>query len=136
MNKTVTTAEVKLKAACPSTEYSLQFLQGMVDRMAVSFHKYGAVKDGFPYPVNALESLQMRLEKYAETGNTEWLMDVANFAMIEFMRPRTLIAHFVATDSDASPGRDTSSGITDAGNKAIKAPLAPTLAGHRVRDGD
>lgn len=128
--------EAKLKAACPATEYSMLFLQGMLDRMAVSFHKYGAVNDGFPYPVNALESLQMRLDKYAETGNTEWLMDVANFAMIEFMRPRTLAAHFEATDSDASPGRDTSSGITAAGNKEIKAPLAPAMAGRRVRDGD
>lgn len=136
MSKTVTVAQVKLKAACPSTEYSIQFLQGMVDRMSVSFHKYGAVNDGFPYPANALESLQMRLDKYAETGNTEWLMDVANFAMIEFMRPRTLAAHFQATDSDASPGRATSSGITDAGNKAIKPPLSPALASRRVRDGD
>jgi len=46
-----------------------------------------------------------RMRKYAETGNTEWLIDAANFAMIEFMHPRHPHAHFTGTDDDASPGR-------------------------------
>jgi hypothetical protein len=32
-------------------------------------------------------------------------MDVANFAMIEFMLPRHPQAHFKGTDDDGSPGR-------------------------------
>ena len=32
------------------------------------------------------------------------MIDVANFAMIEYMYPRHPNAHFEATDSDASPG--------------------------------
>ena len=32
-------------------------------------------------------------------------MDVANFAMIEFMHPKHSKAFFKATDSDGSPGR-------------------------------
>lgn len=101
---------VALVAACPESEYSPAFLQGMVNRMAVSFHKYGAVEDAYPDRVDAIASLQMRLERFAEDGNTEWLIDVANFAMIEFMHPRHPAAHFVATDSAASPGRMTASG--------------------------
>lgn len=95
------TAEIKL--AAPS-EVSVEFLQGMSDRMAVSFHKYGVVSNNYPFPGNAIESLKKRLSKYAEDGNTEWLMDAANFAMIEFMFPSHSEAHFKATDSNASPG--------------------------------
>lgn len=90
---------------CPSTEYSIPFLQGMVDRMFVSYAKYGAVKDAFPDKVNALDSLMLRLKKYKETGNTEFLIDAANFAMIEFMLPSHPNAHFQPTDSKESPGR-------------------------------
>jgi len=89
----------------PTSEFSEQFAQGMADRMAVSFCKYGAVADAYPHRVDAIASLKKRLEKYEQDGNTEWLMDVANFAMIEFMHPRRPEAHFRATDSKESPGR-------------------------------
>lgn len=97
--------EVKLPPNVPASEFSHQFVQGMADRMAVSYCKYGAVRDAYPHRVDAIASLRKRLEKYEQTGNTEWLMDVANFAMIEFMHPRHPEAHFRATDSKESPGR-------------------------------
>lgn len=87
------------------TEFSEDFTTGMKNRMLVSFHKYGPVKQGYPHRVDAIESLRLRLQKYQETGNTEYLMDVANFAMIEFMLPRHPNAYFKAEDSDKSPGR-------------------------------
>lgn len=86
-------------------EYSIKFLQGMLNRMFVSFFKYGKVRQAYPSKVNAIDSLRLRLHKYEVTGNTEYLMDVANFAMIEFMYPAHPQAHFEATDSDKSPGR-------------------------------
>lgn len=95
----------------PSSEFSKSFLQGMVNRMGVSFHKYGKVEDAFP-ELDPLASLQLRLEKYQETGNTEWLMDAANFAMIEFMHPSHPEAHYRGTDSKESPGRVTTNGRT------------------------
>lgn len=97
--------DIKVGGGVPDTEVSREFLQGMADRMGVSYCKYGAVADAYPHKVNAMESLQARLDKYARTGNTEWLMDVANFAMIEFMRPRHPDAHYRPTDSKESPGR-------------------------------
>lgn len=87
------------------SEFSELFVQGMRDRMAVSLHKYGPIKGAYPHKVNALESLRIRLDKYTETGNTEFLIDAANFAMIEFMLPAHPAAHFKATDSNESPGR-------------------------------
>ena len=126
-------------AGTPDTEYSMEFLQGMVNRMIVYFHKYGKVSDAYPAKVDALASLQKRLDKYAEDGNLEWLMDVANFAMIEFMRPRHKLAHFRATDSHESPGRKfhkqktfTQAANTDNKNTEVAALTCPTYR----REGD
>jgi hypothetical protein len=87
------------------TEFSAPFVQHMKNAMVVSFYKYGPLTEGYPHKVDAVGSLTERLRKYAETGNTEYLVDVANFAMIEFMHPRHPDAHFVGTDDDGSPGR-------------------------------
>jgi hypothetical protein len=87
------------------TEFSPDFVEKMQNRMVASFYKYGPLTEGFPDRVDAIGSLMQRLQKYADGGNTEFLVDVANFAMIEFMRPRHPSAHFRATDSDESPGR-------------------------------
>lgn len=73
--------------------------------MEVSFHKYGPIKDGFPHKVDAIGSLTTRLREYAKTGNTEYLVDAANFAMIEFILPRHPNAYFEGTDASGSPGR-------------------------------
>ena len=59
-----------------SSEFSETFIQGMRDRMQVSYHKYGPVADAYPGKVSALESLQARLDKYMSTGNTEFLMEM------------------------------------------------------------
>jgi rhamnogalacturonyl hydrolase YesR len=100
----------------PTTEFSQEFAQGMANRMAVSYCKYGAVADAYPSKVDAIASLKKRLERYEETGNTEWLMDVGNFAMIEFMHPRSDRAHFRATDAVESPGRVWTNGLEHAGS--------------------
>lgn len=93
---------LKVPESCPDSENSTQFHQGMIDRMAVSFHKYGAVADA-KGKIDQIKSLQLRLDKYLKTGNTEWLIDVANMAMIEFIHrgPRA----FKPTDYRQSPGR-------------------------------
>lgn len=39
-------------------------------------------------------------------GNTEYLVDAANFLMIEFMHPAHPKAHYRATDKEGSPGRE------------------------------
>lgn len=103
------------------TEFSEQFVKYMKNRMEVSFHKYGAIKEAYPHKVDAIGSMQERMRKYAETGNTEWLVDAANFLMIEFMLPRHPTAHFAGTDDEASPGRRTVRGglLTKQDNKTV-----------------
>lgn len=102
-------------------EYSNEFIDGMKSRMEVSHAKYGPVRDAYPHKVSALDSLDKRLQKYLATGNTEWLMDVANFAMIEFMCPSHPRAHFRATDTNESPGRvSREEGVTKKDNEQLR----------------
>jgi hypothetical protein len=118
----------------PDSEFSQSFVQGMADRMAVSYSKYGAVAEAYPAKVDAIASLKMRLAFYMETGNTEYLMDVGNFAMIEFMHPRHPEAHYRPTDSAESPGRVWTSGdTTQQGNTHTRENVRSPLY---KRDGD
>ncbi len=89
----------------PDTEYSNEFDILRLKRMQTSYYKYGPISDNYGKGlVDAIASLRKRLEAYEETGNTEFLVDAANFCMIEFMYPQHPRAHFRATSSDESPG--------------------------------
>lgn len=80
------------------------FLQGMMNRLGISHWKYGSIHDTFPHHRRGVDNIQQRVDKYLETGNTEWLIDAANYCLIEFMRPSHPTPDFRATDSDESPG--------------------------------
>lgn len=85
------------------TEYSNKFDEIRKNMMVVSYYKYGPLKDNYgTYKcMNAIENLKIRLQKYLDTGNTEFLADVANFAMLEFMNPSIEGAKYTPTDSGA-----------------------------------
>lgn len=85
-------------------DFSETFVQKMKNRMLMSHYKYGWAKDTYPELADAVACLEQRLAMYKESGNLEHLVDVANFAMIEFMYPRHPDAHFQGSDSDKSPG--------------------------------
>lgn len=117
------------------TEWCPKFIQAMQDRMVVSFAKYGPVTLGFPAKINALKSLRQRLDKYLETGNTEFLVDAANFAMIEFMHPSLPNAFFEGTDSDQSPGRTSQTGeVNSKANQDEQAANALSKLANRQGD--
>lgn len=85
-------------AGCPKSEYCNKFWLRMKNSMEVSFHKYGPVKKAYPHKVNAIASLKKRLFLYEETGNADYLIDIGNFAMIEFMAPAHEEFHDEPTD--------------------------------------
>lgn len=85
-------------------DFSEDFVQKMRNRIVVSHYKYGWMKDTYPELADAIACLEERLALFKKTGNKEHLVDVANFAMIEFMYPRHPDARFKGTDSDVSPG--------------------------------
>lgn len=86
-------------------EYSDRFDELRQNRVEVSFYKYGTAADNFGMELcNALESHDLCIKKYLETGNTEYLCDAANYLMFEFMYPQHSNAHFRTTDSSESAG--------------------------------
>lgn len=89
----------------PNTEFSDRFVYLMRNRMEMSYHKYGPLKRAFPTLIDAIGTMEKYIELYKQNGNTERLVDAANYLMIEFMLPRHPGAHFTATESKDSPGR-------------------------------
>lgn len=85
-------------------EYSNEFDKLRRNRVEVSYYKYGPVRDNFASGrVDAIGSLELCLEKFKKTHNTEYLLDVANYAMFRFMYPLPG-EFFKPTDSSESAG--------------------------------
>lgn len=86
-----------------ATEYSYRFDKIRQDMMCLSYYKYGPMAENYKTEktIDAIKSLKKRLQKYEETGNTEFLADIANFAMIEFMYPQHPQAFYKPTDTGA-----------------------------------
>lgn len=90
-------------------EYSKRFDELRQNAIIVSYHKYGPARENFQKGmVDAIGSLKKNLKKFEETGNTEYLVDVANYAMFRFMYPQGNES-YRPTDSGQSAGVD---GIT------------------------
>lgn len=88
-----------------SEEYSERFDELRKNRVEVSFFKYGPARKNFRTGnVKAIPTMEKCIEKYNSTGNTEYLVDAANYLMFEFMYPQHPKAHFKATDSNESAG--------------------------------
>jgi hypothetical protein len=77
------------------SEWSNEFETLMRNRLVVGGLRYGKFgKSSFRY----MQSLRAHLESYEKTGNTERLVDIANYAMLEFAEPSHPRAHFKAVD--------------------------------------
>jgi hypothetical protein len=87
-------------------DYSDEFDSLRKNSIIQSHYKYGWMSDTYPELADAFGSLEKRVEMYRQTGNADWLVDIANFAMIEFMHPKHPLHHFRRTGSDESPGLD------------------------------
>jgi hypothetical protein len=105
----------------PAYKKYFEALQMMVNRMAVSHYKYGKINGNGPavdelksglqraamYDTRYLKSKKIwqgRTPKPLNTGNTENLIDAANFMLLEYMFPKHRDAEFEAQPSSASPG--------------------------------
>lgn len=98
-------------AGVPASEFDAEFVVKMMAAMMVSFHKYGRVADAYPMRFNAADDVRARMSKYRQTGDKQYLVDAANFAMIEAMHPAPeRNAHWGVNDAVSSIGRTTASG--------------------------
>lgn len=75
------------------------FIEHMVNAMVMSAFKYGDVK-----PVCgkvAIEKMNKEIEMFMKDGNTEHMVNVANYAMLRYMFPSEGEA-YIGTDSNKS----------------------------------
>jgi hypothetical protein len=89
----------QLKGEC---DFNEKFSELMLNRMVVGYAKYGPWKKN-RVDVDIWKNIEARWNKYRETGNTEFLIDLANFAMMEFTLPLHPKAFFKGTDSLDAP---------------------------------
>ena len=76
----------------------LDFVQKMANRLMIGFYRYGPVNKRQNY----LKRLKRSIEHYDRTGNTEFLLDAANYCWLEFCAPSHPDAHFEPSDSMGS----------------------------------
>lgn len=87
-----------------SRDFSDEFITKMQNAIVMSHFKYGWMSDTYPELAQAHKCIQERLNLYLITHNTEYLVDIANFAMIEYSHPAFKDSAYTPTDSDKSPG--------------------------------
>ena len=85
-------------------DFSEAFVNKMKNAIETSHYKYGWASKTYPELAQAYKCIKQRLELYEQTHNKEYLVDVANFAMLEFLYPAFEDAHYTPTDSDKSCG--------------------------------
>ena len=85
-------------------DFSEEFITKMKNAIEMSYYKYGHASDTYPELAQAAKCIQERLDLYMQTHNTEYLVDVANFAMLEFMFPMFKDSKYIPQDSGSSPG--------------------------------
>ena len=85
-------------------EFSTEFVAKMKKRDTHVALQIRWMSQTYPELAQAYKCIRERLELYEKTHNTEYLVDVANFAMIEFKYPAFADAKYTPTDSDKSPG--------------------------------
>lgn len=87
-----------------STEYSEKFDKLRKNRVEVSFYKYGSARDNFGAGrVDAIKTAELCIDAFKKDGNTEHLVDAANYLMFRYMYPLPGEC-FKATSSSESVG--------------------------------
>lgn len=85
-------------------DYSLEFDRLRKNRVEVSTYKYGPSQKNFGEGrVDALKTAELCLDAFKKDGNTEHLVDAANYLMFRFMYPMPG-EEFRATGSSESVG--------------------------------
>lgn len=82
------------------TEWSPQFEQLMRNRMLMGALRYGllAHKRKIGHKWDLVGAIEAKLRSYKETGNTEYLVDIANYCLLEFECGHHPTKHFAALD--------------------------------------
>ena len=86
-----------------NADYFPVFWDAMKNRCVSRFGTYGSWKEN-RHEIDFMNNVLLRIREYQRTGNTENLVDAANFLMAEWKYPSHINAHFSETDPGKSPG--------------------------------
>lgn len=82
------------------SEWSPTFERLMRNRLIMGALRYGLLHDPNKRRWDRVGSIRKRLEGYAATGNTEFLVDIANLCLLEFEEGVHPLKHFRGVDRD------------------------------------
>jgi hypothetical protein len=85
-------------------DFSEEFILKMKNAIEMSHYKYGWASKTYPELAQAIKCVQERLDMYEKTHNKDYLIDIANFAMLEYLYPSYDDSKYIPTDSSDSPG--------------------------------
>lgn len=82
------------------SEWSPRFEQLMRNRLLMGALRYGLLetKRRIGHKWNLTGAIESKLARYRETGNTEYLVDIANYCLLEFECGHHPAKHFSALD--------------------------------------
>lgn len=80
------------------SEWSEDFEKLMRNRLIIGALRYGRIGAANKPQYDRVSSMIKRLSKYQETGNKEFLVDVANICLLEFVECNHPNQHFHAID--------------------------------------
>lgn len=80
------------------SEWDSEFELLMRNRLVIGAFRYGKNRSENKPKYNRVESMIKRLNKYTDTGNKEFLVDVANLCLLEFIECYHPKAHFKSID--------------------------------------
>jgi len=86
--------------ALAKSQMSERFVEYMTNRMVLGTFRYGKWQDNKKngVKIDRISSIRKRLDLFEKTGNSEYLVDIANLAMIEFEISDHPNLHFAAID--------------------------------------
>ena len=80
------------------TEWSVDFEKLMRNRLVMGALRYGRIGAKGKPKYDRINSMIKRLIKYQEDGNKEFLVDVANLCLLEFVESNHPKQHFSSID--------------------------------------
>lgn len=84
-----------------NSEWSLEFEQLMRNRLLMGAFRYGTleIKRKIGHKWDLIGAIEKKIKLYNDTGNTEYLVDIANYCLLEYecgVHPKK---HFTALDN-------------------------------------
>jgi hypothetical protein len=76
------------------SEWNSEFEQLMRNRLLMGSFRYGRLKAQGKPQYDRMSSIIKRAQLYRQTGNQEYLADIANLCLLEYSEPNHPTAHF------------------------------------------